>query len=142
MRGETNIFFNGQYWIGIFSEEKNGEIVRVGKFIFGGEPTLAFLDEWLAKGAPGLFMLPVCHTIEISKKCTDIKNPKRALRQVRKAMRKNPITKETAPQKAVRETFEQLKKDLKKKRSNRNRECQREKFLLKQAKKRAKQKGR
>ncbi len=142
MCSETNIFFNGQYWIGIFSEEKNGEIVRIGKFIFGSEPTLAFLDEWFSKGAPGLSILPACHTIEISKKYTDVKNPKRALRQVRKEMHKNPIAKETAPQKAVRETFEHLKKESKKKCSNQNRECQRGKYLLKQTKKKAKLRGR
>ena len=113
MRGETNIYFNGQYWVGIFSREDQGRIVSVGRYIFGSEPTLALLDEWLSQGSPGLIILPVTSASQglISERSLiKKKNPKRALREVRRANSKE-LSKESVAQKAVRETYEILKNE-------------------------------
>ena len=51
MRSETYIYYNQKFWLGFFTEEdSSGEIIRVGRYIFGKETTLAELDEWMAKG--------------------------------------------------------------------------------------------
>lgn len=140
MQGETLIYFDGQFWVGLFSEKKDGKIVMVGKYVFGGEPTLTLIDEWLARGLPGLKMFPA-DRLDVENKAK-IKNPKRALRLVRKTHETRSEFRETLAQKAMRESLEGLKKESKKIRSVKRREHLLQNYLKKQAKKKQKKRGR
>src|SRR3990167_7011272 len=97
--GEFLIYFDGVMWIGLFSVEKNGRILRIGKFIFGSEPSSAEVYDWLRKGAPGLLMrdMSESETLVVKER---VKNPKRVLREVRKSLSQ---TKESHAQKCMRE---------------------------------------
>ena len=88
MRGETYIYFNGQFWIGLFTEECDGAIVRVGRYLFGNEPSLTELDTWMHQGFPGLVMLMPPKEGLVEAKKTTKKNPKRALREIRRESKK------------------------------------------------------
>lgn len=140
MHGETIIYFDGKFWVGLFSLEKEGKITRVGKYIFGSEPTLAQLDEWMAKGFPGLIMTEVEEGASIKKPLVlVIKNPKRQLREAKREMLQ--ITHESVVQKTMREMIEKRKMVSKHKRSANRAQQTQDRFDKRQDKKKKKLKG-
>lgn len=143
MRGETNIFFDGRFWVGLFSVEWEGKLVRIGKYIFGSEPTLAQLDEWMANGAPGLVMTEVdgLAGVDASEQSAEeaYVNPKRRLREARREMESAP--RESLAQKAMRDLVEKDKQASAGKRSVDRKRRNQERFEKRQAKKKKKQRG-
>ena len=138
MRGETYIYFTGQYWVALFSEEECGKITRVGKVIFGEEPSSAIFDEWLAKGSPGLIMLKASDSVQSNQ--PRVKNPKRAMREVKKLSLASE-KKETKSQLAFNNTLEDLKAKSKQERKARSKEIKQDLFVLKQKKNKLKKRG-
>ena len=140
MRGETLIFFDGQFWVALFSEERFGEVIRVGQYTFGAEPSPAVFDQWLADGCPGLSMHAV-QRFGAKEKKTDTdkkKNPKRAIREV---MRSLNTSNETKAQKEMREKLKESARKSKQARSQRRKEIREQRFLQKQLKKKKKQRS-
>ena len=144
MRGETLIFFDGQFWVALFSEQRAGEVVRIGRYVFGAEPSSAFFDQWLADGCPGLLMRDV-QRIKSAKETKDTrkkKNPKRAIREVMKAMKgSNANRKESKAQRVARDSLKDFALESKRIKRQRKKEMQRHKFLREQMKRKKKRKG-
>lgn len=138
MSGEFLIYFDGIFWIGLFSVEKGGRLLRIGKFVFGSEPNSAEVYEWLCKGAPGLHMQDLSGNYETVLK-QRIKNPKRVLREVRKSQTN---VKESHAQKCMREELELSKKSSAKSLREKHKEAELRKFNLRCEKRKKKQRGR
>lgn len=142
MSNETYIYYNNKYWVGLFTEEHDGKIIRVGQYIFGLEPTVALLDEWMAKGYPGLILNSVesdedSSFVGLSPKI----NPKRRLREVKRSMHREKYSGETRSQKAMADSLESLKKISKKKKQEDLKLIKLEKFEHRKAKKKEKKRG-
>ena len=139
MRGETVIFFNGQFWIAEFAEYSEDRLARAGQFVFGAEPTQAEFDAWLAAGSPGLVMRRVDSSHRLpSKPKKASTNPKRAVRGLRRA---KSLPNESAAQAALRATYEVFKKTSKKVGSQKKAVEKERRFRLKQEKKKKKLRG-
>lgn len=114
--------------------------MRVGKFVFGPEPTDAEFYQWVSEGCPGLCMRDTCFVDPQLKKQNHSLNPKRALRKARLSLELSP--KESSAQAALRQSYEQFKKASKKSRSQKKKILVQEKFELKKQKRKEKRKGR
>ena len=94
------------------------------------------------KGFPGLVLNPVCQEKEVLKEIPlERKNPKRALREVRKLAKKESSFEESRSHKAMREFLEEHKKESKKRRREEKRKFLQESYERKQAQKKKKKKG-
>lgn len=138
MRGEFTILFDKHFWVGLFSVEVQGKIVRVGKYVFGPEPSAAEVYEWLGKGAPGLVMNDVKDLNYEPSDFVKVKNPKRVLREVR---RSESRAEESIAQRCMREQVEQFKKEAKKRNSDKDRERKQRLFEMKTMKRKKKHRG-
>ena len=141
MRGEFYIYFDGQFWLGLFSLEKEGVVVRVGRYLFGVEPTAAEVDAWVTAGLPGLRMIEVQDKgIEIPSVREKVQNPKRSIRALLKSKR-NTRTTESAAQRSMRELIEQSKKEAKSAGRKKRREKEVQNFVLRKEKRKKKHRG-
>jgi len=132
--GSLNILFEDPFWVGVFEfTDESG--LHVSKFTFGAEPTTQEVIEFVEKHHKELqYSAPV--KVERKPKST---NPKRLLRQARKASADTGIG--TKSQQALKAQQEQNKIERKTQSKERKEEMERLQFELRQQKKREKHKG-
>lgn len=141
MSGESFIYFTGQCWVGLFSEQRDGKILRVGTYIFGPEPRASEIDAWLAKGAPGIrWEMIDPNGVHAEFDLPREKNPKRRLRDARREQERMPS--ESKALQAMRQAIELNKLEKRKERSRKTKELKARQFELKQKKKKMKHHGR
>ena len=132
------VLFESPYWIGIF-ERTDNEGYSVSKFVFGKEPTGPELYNFILKCYPNKLRYSKTNE-DMDKKLTRTKiNPKRRQREAAKAMQEKSIS--TKAQEALRLQHEENKKKKKILSKARKLEIERQKFELKQEKKKQKKKG-
>lgn len=135
---KATIFFDKCYWIGTF-ERTDKEGYAIAKHIFGGEPTDPEIYEFVLTHYQELkFGKPKEFILEIKRM-----NPKRVQREVRREMERIKETKKpsTFAQDYMREELEK-KKLQKKQQSSAEKQARKEKqFVIRQRKKKEKQKG-
>jgi hypothetical protein len=131
------ILFESPYWIGIF-ERSDEQGYSVSKFVFGKEPTSPELYNFFLRSYPNKlhYSNPTSDTTKIPKKKT---NPKRMQREASKVTQERGIS--TKAQEALKLQYENNKQKRKKVSKIRKQELEREKFLLKQEKKKLKKRG-
>lgn len=100
--GTLNVFFNGQFWTGVFENINDGKL-SVCKVIFGAEPKDSEIYEFILKNYHKLKFSP---EIEVSEKIT-AKNPKRIQREAKKQLQTVGIG--TKSQQALKLQHEQMK---------------------------------
>jgi hypothetical protein len=135
---KATIFFDKRYWVGIF-ERTDKEGYAIARHIFGGEPADQEVYEFVLNHYQDLnFGEPKEFTLEIKRM-----NPKRVQKEVRREMERIKETKRPS-------TFAQdyMREELEKKKLEKNRQSSAEKqarkdaqFVLKQRKKKEKQRG-
>jgi len=131
------ILFESPYWIGIF-ERNDEQGYSVSKFVFGKEPTPPELYIFFLRSYPNKlkYSKPSEDDIKITRKKI---NPKRRQREAAKATKEKGIS--TKAQEALQLQYEQSKQEKKKISKIRKQELERERFLLKQEKKKRKKRG-
>lgn len=100
--GTLNVFFNGQFWTGVFENISDGKL-SVCKVTFGTEPKNHEVYEFVLKHYHRLKFSP---EIEVSEKIT-AKNPKRIQREAKKQIQSAGIG--TKSQQALKLQHEQMK---------------------------------
>ncbi|HND48498.1 MAG TPA: YjdF family protein [Anaerolineales bacterium] len=135
MKAKLTVFFEDPYWVGVFEREDEKEY-QVARAIFGCEPTDAELYEFLQANYRNLeFSRSFQGEIQLERKV----NFKRKQREVRKQANENGIG--TKAQQAIKQVMEESKKGRKRDVRQQRREEEKLKFVLKQEKKKEKQKG-
>ncbi len=128
------VFFDDPFWIGVF-ERQEGSKLYVAKVVFGAEPSEQQVYEMVLQQFEGLLFSPPVDGLKPTKLAS---NPKRRQRQAMQSITKTPGTKAQQAMQLVREEM----KEAYKTRSKEKREAEEErKFLLGQAKKKAKHRG-
>ena len=135
MKAKLTVFFEDPYWVGVYEREDEKEY-QVARAIFGCEPTDAELYEFLQANYRNLeFSRSFQGEIQLERKV----NFKRKQREVRKQANENGIG--TKAQQAIKQVMEESKKGRKRDVRQQRREEEKLKFVLKQEKKKEKQKG-
>ena len=135
MKAKLTVFFEDPYWVGVFEREDEKEY-QVARAIFGCEPTDAELYEFLQANYRNLeFSRSFQGEIQLERKV----NFKHKQREVRKQANENGIG--TKAQQAIKQVMEESKKGRKRDVRQQRREEEKLKFVLKQEKKKEKQKG-
>jgi hypothetical protein len=108
---KLTVFFNGQFWEGIV-EIFDGENLKVGRYIFGGEPQAAEVMAFILSYDVGDLLLAQASVESIAsdlpKRST---NPKRIARQVSKEIAIQGIS--TMAQDVMRQNLEERKQESK-----------------------------
>ncbi|MBD5159592.1 MAG: YjdF family protein [Ruminococcus sp.] len=133
-QGTFTVFFDGQFWTGIF-EIVTGNSLTVCKVTFGAEPVSAEIYGFIVRNYERLKFSPEM-TVTVRKKA---ENPKRIQREVRKQMQNTGIgTKSQQALKLQQESMKIQRNDFRKV----NRESKKQyQFELRQQKKKSKHKG-
>ncbi len=136
MDGKCTIFFEDPYWVAVF-ERMDESGYAAARFVFGSEPTEAELHQ---------FAIQHFHTLSFSQsmKIPDMNEGemgyKRRQRQVRQHMQQEGVG--TYAQRALQAERERMKQVRQEESREEIEARKREKFLLKQAKKKEKHRGR
>ena len=130
------VLFQPPFWVGI-AQRWDGEGYRAARVTFGAEPTDAQLYAWMEKEWHKLRFSPVQAGESPG---TEHKNPKRAQRRVRQAVRDAGAG--TKAQEVLSRQREQEGQARQVQRRERRAEEAERKFLLRQQKKREKKRGR
>ncbi len=142
MSSEFVIYFNGQLWAGLYSEIVDGHIVRIGRYVFGVEPSAAEVYQWVAEGSPGLKVEDVSNQQASGHPSLKAKNPKRLLREIRKAhVKAASNNRETAAQACLRQQVELGKRVAKSATKQRRNEQSQQKFAQRRLKRKEKHRG-
>jgi len=104
---KLTVFFEEPYWVGIVEVEKDGKLLA-GRHIFGAEPSLPEVWEFVLHGLPSMVDRLSCG-VEIAKAPLRPANPKRLARLAAKESRARGVG--TASQEAIRLEFEQRKQE-------------------------------
>lgn len=135
---KATIFFEKQFWVGTF-ERMDEQGYAVARHVFGGEPTDPEIYEFVLENYHEL-KFGEAKEVEIQIKRM---NPKRVQREVKREMQRIKETSRpsTLAQDYMREELE-LKKKARKGKSSAEKQARKdEQFVLKQSKKKKKQKG-
>ncbi len=128
------VFFDAPFWVGVF-ERQEGSRLYAAKVVFGAEPSEQQVYDMVLQQFEGL---PFSPPVEVVKRAKLASNPKRRQRQAMQSVTKTPGTKAQQAMQLAREEM----KEACKTRSKEKREAEEErKFLLGQAKKKAKHRG-
>ncbi|YCA45719.1 YjdF family protein [Bacillus sp. JZ8] len=136
---KLTIYHDGQFWIGMIEIVSDGHL-KAFCHVFGGEPkdseVLTFIYHELST------LIHNSHQSGVHVKQNDLKriNPKRLQRRVAKEMRRTGVS--TKAQEAVRQEYEERKKQRKHITKQHREEEKQQKYLLKKKKAKAKHKGR
>lgn len=136
IKSSFTILFENPYWIGIFEfEDENG--YSVAKFIFGKEPTAPEVYEFILRN---LAMIKYSSSIIVKDLSYKNKvNPKRKQREAAKLTKEIGIS--SKAHEALKLEFEKNKKEKMQTSKEKREELEKRKFMLKQEKKKQKQKG-
>lgn len=135
MQGRFTVFYNGQFWIGIFEREEFGAL-QTARLIFGAEPRDEELYALILTEYANLKFGPSL-TIERAP-CKSV-NPKRRQREVKAAMQAQGVG--TKAQQAVALAREAQKKDSAARRKDAKALEEQRKFALRQMKRKEKHRG-
>ncbi|MED3727442.1 YjdF family protein [Priestia filamentosa] len=133
------IYHDGQFWVGTIEVVSDGHL-KAFRHVFGGEPkdseVLTFIYHELST------LIHNSHQSGVNVKQNDLKriNPKRLQRRVAKEMRRTGVS--TKAQEAVRQEYEERKKQRKHITKQHREEEKQRKYHLKKKKAKAKHKGR
>jgi len=130
------VLFQPPFWAGI-AERWDESGYSAARVVFGAEPTDAQLYEWLEKEWHRLRFSPAA---EGERPVTERKNPKRAQREARAATQARGVS--TRAQEALSRQREREGLARKREAKGAREREQREKYLLRQQKKREKKRGR
>ncbi len=135
---KATIFFDKRYWVGTFERtDKDG--YAIARHIFGAEPSDPEVYEFVLNHYQDLkFGEPKEFTLEIKRM-----NPKRVQKEVRREMEriKETTRPSTFAQDYMREELEKKKLEKKRQSSAEKQARQETQFILKQQKKKEKQRG-
>jgi hypothetical protein len=129
------VYFDGQFWVGVF-ERSDGGRYAVAKIVFGAEPSDAEILDFTLKRYHSLVFSEPLQQAEAQQKKV---NPKRMARLVRKASQQQGIG--TKAQQAFKAEQERLKEQRSAERKKRREITEMERFALRQEKKKEKKKG-
>lgn len=136
MNIKLTVFFENPFWVGVF-ERYDDNCYYVGKITFGSEPKDYEVYEKIKKYFFDLrFSAGVQDTLKKHDEITV--NPKRLQRLISKEIKKGIGTKS---QNLLKEQYKENKKINKKESRLKHEETEREKYLLKQLKKKSRKKG-
>lgn len=128
------VFFDGQFWVGIFERMDSGKLT-VSRVVFGAEPKDQQIHEFILLDYGKLRFSP---PVEGVKAQTIASNPKRRQRQIAKANEKGIGTKSQQAMKLAQEAGEAARKE----RTKEQREAEEQrKYELHAEKKKAKHRG-
>lgn len=132
-----SILFETPYWIGIF-ERNDDEGYSVSKFVFGKEPTGPEVYNFITRYYPNRlsYSKPNKDIAKITRKKV---NPKKRQREAAKAMENRGVS--TKAQEALKLQYEENKQERKTLSKLKKEKIEREKFILKQEKKKQKKRG-
>jgi hypothetical protein len=136
---KVTVCLENSLWVALF-ERVQEEKITAARVVFGKEPTDPELYEWLLANFNELkFSGPQDFKLIIKRK-----NPKRMLREVKREMdkAKGSLPKESLAQETLRHELEKRKIVQKSKTKAEKEALKEEQFLLKQHKKKKKQRGR
>ena len=134
-KASLTVYFEPPFWVGLYQRE-DGDGCRVCKVTFGREPHDQEVLEWLLRNFRRLEFSP---PVAGARKAAPLPNPKRLLREARKAVR--PAGKGTKAQQALQLQREQHKTQRQAD-SRERREAERErKLALRREKHRQKHRG-
>lgn len=136
MSGIFNVYFDGQYWVGLVLEESENHR-RVGRFIFGDEPSPNQIFEWAKKGCPGLILTEVLPGEDQDQPSRV--NPKRLQREARRALENKGLG--SFAQDQIRKAIEKNKKTSQTKSREKRLIEERARFDKLQLKKKKKKRG-
>lgn len=134
------VYFDGSLWRGLLKRQ-TADGITIAKHTFGNEPTDPELLEFVLHEFDSLnFSDPQQLAEQVVQRARV--NFKRMQREVKKAMKKTNVQKETLAQEVLRLNLESEAKEARKKQSRQQKiETKQKKFEQKQAKKKKKQKG-
>ena len=134
VNGTLTVFFEDPFWIGVF-ERRTGEELSVCKITFGAEPKESEVYDFILRHYGDLKFSPTVRST--GKKKAD--NPKRRQRAAKKQVRQTGIG--TKSQQALQKQREMLKEERRKNVREKKEAWKRQKFILKQQKRKEKHKG-
>lgn len=134
-QGTFTVFFDGQFWTGIF-ENVTAEKMSVCKVTFGAEPKPSEIYDFILAYYSGLKFSP---EVDITVRETS-KNPKRLQREAKKQMQNVGIgTKSQQALKLQQEAMQTKRRCVRREKREKEKQYQ---FELRQQKKKARHKGR
>ena len=135
MTCQMTVLFEGAFWVGIF-EKTEGNRLSVAKVTFGAEPKDYEVRDFILTHFSELKFSPEVKTEVKERK----QNPKRAQREAKKQLQRIGIG--TKSQQALSLQHEENKQKRKEKSREQKRIEEERRFILKQAKKKEKHRGR
>ena len=133
-KGRLKVYFEEPFWVGVFERIEDGKL-SAAKVTFGSEPKDYEVYEFILRHYYSLQFSPtVVTTVKESKK-----NPKRMQRDVKRQMEQTGIG--TKSQQALQKQREMLKEECQRRRKEKKEIWKRQKFILKQQKRKEKHKG-
>ncbi|MFE0566160.1 YjdF family protein [Priestia megaterium] len=132
------IYHDGQFWVGIIEVVEDGKL-RAFRYVFGTEPKDTEILDFIYYKLLNIINQSVHSGIDVEEKSDKKINPKRLQRQVAKQINKVGVT--TKAQEAMKQEYEEKKKNKKKRAKQYREELKDQKYLMKKQKAKAKHKG-
>lgn len=129
------LYHDGQFWVGVVEHVEDGKLSAC-RIVFGAEPSNEEVLQFVIRKWESLQF----HGEEEGSTPKIAKNAKRRIREASKELSRHPIS--TKSQQVLSEAREALKAERETRRVQAKREEQKQRFALKQNKKRQKRKGR
>ncbi|MFP7485178.1 YjdF family protein [Priestia filamentosa] len=136
---KLTIYHDGQFWIGMIEIVSDGYL-KAFRHVFGGEPKDSEVLTFIYHELSTLIHNSHQSGIHVKQNCPNRINPKRLQRRVAKEMRRTGAS--TKAQEAVRQEYEERKKQRKHITKQHLEEEKQRKYLLRKKKAKAKHKGR
>lgn len=102
---KLTVFYEDPFWVGIVERENDGQ-VQAGRYVFGSEPSLQEIWEFVGRELPRVAESLGC-AVELDKTSRLAGNPKRRAREAAKESRGRGVG--TASQRAIQQELEQRK---------------------------------
>jgi hypothetical protein len=134
--GSLQLYFDGQFWVGIVTGTASDGSAGIARVVFGAEPSNAELVDWVLHEYRRLELL---HADSMATPLAPKGNPKRRMREVARAIAA-PV-KGTASQRALQEALQSRKLEAATAQRAEREEARVEKFLARQEKKKRKHRG-
>ncbi len=135
MQGRLTVFYDGQFWVGVFEREEHGQLQAL-RMVFGPEPREEELYSWILTE---YYRLQFGKPLSVEEKPRDRVNPKRRQREAHQEMLSQGVG--TKAQAAVRLAYEAAKETRHTQRTQDRRAEEQRKFELKQEKRKEKHRG-
>jgi hypothetical protein len=136
---KLTIYHDGQFWIGMIEVVSDGHL-KAFRHVFGGEPKDSEVLTFIYNELSTLIHTSHQSGVHVKQNCSNRINPKRLQRKVAKEMRRTGAS--TKAQEAVRQEYEERKKQCKHITKQHCEEEKQRKYLLRKKKAKEKHKGR